>query len=250
MISFRGQFNMPSLCARLIRNLDVQRRFDVINRGLSGYNTANAVKIFEHLIPSPACGKVDYLLLLFGSNDACLPHSPSNQHVPLQKYRANIKTMLRHPSVRAHRPTVLLVTPPPVNEVQLEVEDLKNGYSAVTRHQKVTAEYAQAIREIAEEFEDQGVILVDLWAAIMQEALGQSPKSVEGSCILGSKERGDSRGLRNLLVDGLHLTGAGYKVFLDQVLPTIGQGWDNEGDDKPSYVFPYVLPTHIHCSPG
>jgi lysophospholipase L1-like esterase len=217
---------------------DAQRRLDIVNRGLSGYNTANAVKIFEHLIPSPSCAKVDYLLILFGSNDSSLPHSPSNQHVPLQKYRANIKTMLRHPSVRAHRPKILLVTPPPVNEVQLEAEDLMKGYSAVTRHQKVTAEYANAIREIAEEFEDQGVILVDLWTAMMKEAIKEIPSYMEGSRFLGSKESGDSKGLRSLLIDGIHLSGAGYKVFLKEVLPTIGEGWDDEGSDKPSYIFP------------
>ena len=146
--------------------------------------------------------------------------------------------MLRHPSVRAHGATILLVTPPPVNEVQLEVEDLQKGYSAVTRHQKVTAEYANAIREIAAEFEDQGVILIDLWTAMMKEAIRQTQDYLEGGCLLGSKESGDSGGLRNLLVDGIHLSGAGYKVFLNEVLPTIGKGWDDEGDDKPSYIFP------------
>ena len=59
---------------------DCDRRLDVVNRGLSGwhtpsisnyrlridffpgYTTANVLKILPHLIPSPACEKVDYLV--------------------------------------------------------------------------------------------------------------------------------------------------------------------------------------------
>lgn len=57
---------------------DCLRRYDVVNRGFSGYNTSQALKIFEHLFPEPGPGtpKMEYLVspppLLCGM-PACLP---------------------------------------------------------------------------------------------------------------------------------------------------------------------------------
>ena len=146
--------------------------------------------------------------------------------------------ILNHASIKAHNPTILLVTPPPLNEAHLEAEDLKKGHPALTRRQSYTEQYVKAVREIAGEYRDQGVILVDLWAAMLKEAARLTPGYVEGGGLLGSKEKGDSEGLRKLLVDGIHLTGAGYKVFLDEVLPAVGKGWAEEPMDNPSWIFP------------
>ncbi|KAH8780348.1 GDSL Lipase/Acylhydrolase family protein-like protein [Hyaloscypha finlandica] len=211
-----------------------QRRLDVINRGLSGYNTAHTLAILQDLIPSTSCAKVDYLLILFGANDACLKDGPTSQHVPLQIYRENLKTILNHSSITAHSPTIFLVTPPPINEVHLEQElDLKKGFGSITRHQKVTAQYADVVREVAREHEDRKVVLVDLWEALMDARLRLTPTYV-GQC-----EKRDDEVLRKLLVDGLHLTGDGYKVFLDKLLPLVGKEWAFEPLDNPSWIFPH-----------
>lgn len=194
--------------------------------------------ILEDLIPSPSCAKVDYLLLLLGANDACLPEGPSGQYVPLEDYRANLKTILTHPSVTSHKPTIFLVTPPPCNEAHLEAEDLSKGHGLLTRHQSFTAKYAEVVREIAVEFKDQNVVLVDLWNAMMNEASLSDIAYVPGSGLLGSREVGDSEGFRMLLVDGLHFTGAGYKVFFDAVVPHVGREWADEPFNNPKWVFP------------
>lgn len=71
----------------------------------------------------------------------------------------------------------------------------------------------------------------------MAEAQRLTPGYVEGQ-LLGSREVGDSEALRGLLVDGLHLTKAGYEVFLKEVVPHIGMGWENEPLEEPSWIFP------------
>jgi len=215
------------------------RRLDVVNRGFSGYNSSQILKILEHLIPSQSCADVEFLLILLGANDSCLPTSPTGQHVPLEKYRENIKAIVTHPSITAHSPAIFLVTPPPINECHLELVDLKKGYSAVTRQQSFTSQYAETIREIATEFKDRKVILVDLWAALMKEALRRSPGNVEGGALLGSKEAGDSEGLRGLLVDGLHLTGLAYRIFLDALLPLLDTIFKEGHKDALPWVFPH-----------
>lgn len=43
---------------------DCLRRYDVVNRGFSGYNTSQALKIFEDLFPEPgpATPRMEYLV--------------------------------------------------------------------------------------------------------------------------------------------------------------------------------------------
>ncbi|KUJ19103.1 SGNH hydrolase [Mollisia scopiformis] len=195
------------------------RSFDIINRGLSGYNTANAMLILQDIVPSPDTAKVAYLAILFGANDACLPNSPSRQHVPLEDYRRNIKTILTHPVVKAQDPTILLITPPPVNESQLEV----NADGTTSRQQTVTAKYADAIREIVTESENEKVVLIDLHAVMMKKATAmvtQNGGSLDKALqtLLMSRATNCPQNTDLLRVDGLHLTGAGYKIFVEEVL--------------------------------
>ncbi len=146
--------------------------------------------------------------------------------------------IITHPSIVAHRSTILLVTPPPINEVHLKAEDLKKGHLSITRLQSNTARYADVVRNISAELTEQHVVLIDLWMALMKEAVRLTPDYVGDGSLLGSLENGDSKGLRHLLVDGLHLTGAGYRVFLDKVIPSVGKEWSQEPFDDPSWIFP------------
>ena len=149
-----------------------------------------------------------------------------------------MEIILNHPCIVAHNPTILLVTPPPINEIHLEAEDFKKGYSAVTRHQSVTAKYADAVRQIAAEFRERKVLLVDLWAAMMKEVARLTPGFVEGGALLGSSETGDSEGLRRLLVDGIHLTGDGYALFLEQVMPLLATRLEDGHVDAQPWTLP------------
>jgi lysophospholipase L1-like esterase len=206
-----GEWNLSSFLCALVESIKQ-----------SGYNTANELVILPELIPAPSCATVEYLLVLLGANDACLPSSPSKQHVSLEKYRQNLTEIITHPSVTAHSPTILLVTPPPVNEYQILAGNIASGYSEVTRRAETTAQYAQVVREIAVELKEKNVVLIDLWTALMEKALSSTPPDiVQGlnGTLLGSQLVADSQALRDLLVDGLHLTGAGYSVFLSEVSP-------------------------------
>lgn len=100
----------------------------------------------------------------------------------------------------------------------------------------MTAQYANTIRELAAEFKDRKVLLVDLWAALMREGARLTPGFVEGVGLLGEKASGDSVGLRSLLVDGLHLTADGYAVFFRELMSVL-EGTEGGIDAQP-WVFP------------
>ncbi|KAI9868767.1 MAG: hypothetical protein M1813_004618 [Trichoglossum hirsutum] len=102
------------------------RRLDVVNRGFSGYNTDQALRVLPKIMPDPEQTRVRLMVrlclgrgrivlltkskaILFGSNDACFSEAQNGQHVPLDKYKKNLVKLLSHPAVEAHKPRLLLV---------------------------------------------------------------------------------------------------------------------------------------------
>jgi len=91
---------------------DYARRLDVVNRGFSGYNTANAVVILPSIIQPPTNSNIRLITVFFGANDAVIEGFP--QHVPFEEYCRNLKQILTHSVVTAHCPKILLINPPPI----------------------------------------------------------------------------------------------------------------------------------------
>ncbi|KAL7789932.1 SGNH hydrolase [Trichoderma ceciliae] len=242
---FSGFSFQAALQTRLIR------RFDVVNRGFSGWNTANVVKYLAEIIsePSASSPKIAYLIILLGANDAVLPLETTSQHVPLEAYKENLGKIINDARIRAHNPKIMLVTPPPVDEIKLKVLDVEQGHATAIRRSAVSASYAEKAREVARE--NPGVILIDLWQAIMDEAISMSPEDYRaGGPWLGSPENGKQGGLDKLLPDGLHMRGEGYKVFFDEIKAHIGQ--DIVPEDRGDYVLPdwrIVCPPKVALPP-
>ncbi len=202
------------------------RRYDVINRGLSGYNTSQALAVLPKIVPAPPAApspytpKIAYLVVLLGANDAALPTQVDNQHVDLAEYEANLKALLTHPNIQAHAPgKILVVTPPPLDGIRLhEYERITYGRTVTSRQARVTAQYAEAARRAAAAVP--GVAVVDLWKALMERAEARTPGFDPKSGIMLGDEAGGQRGyLANLLTDGLHLSGEGYQVLFEALVP-------------------------------
>ncbi|KAL6908808.1 GDSL Lipase/Acylhydrolase family protein [Trichoderma evansii] len=213
------------------------RRFDVVNRGLAGWNTAGVLKYMPELIveQSASSAKIEYLVILLGANDAVIDGPTTAQHVPIETYKENLNKIIHHPLVRSHNPKILLVTPPPVDEIKLQWVDVAQGHPGAVRSSAISASYAEKVREVARE--NPGVVLIDLWQAIMGEAISMSPEDYQpGGHWLGSPENGKQGGLDKLLPDGLHMGGLGYKVFFEEIKAHIGQ--DIKPDDRSDYLLP------------
>lgn len=128
--------------------------------------------------------------VFFGANDACLPASPTGQYVPLAEYAQNLKNILTHPNVIAHKPRIILITPPPINEYQMELADTPNA----TRSSEHTKLYADKCREVGKELD---VAVLDLWSILMAKTGWK-----EGQPLTGSKKVAKSKVLEKLLIDG------------------------------------------------
>ncbi|MCJ1451137.1 hypothetical protein MMC28_001472 [Mycoblastus sanguinarius] len=213
------------------------RRLDVINRGFSGYNTTQALQVLPSFMPKPEQARIRFMAIFFGANDACLPSSPTGQQVPLPQYIANLKLILTHPSVVAHQPRLILITPPPINEYQTEASDRIKGYAAALRSAEHTKKYADATREVGKE---SGVAVLDIWGVIMGMAGWE-----EGRPLVGSREVERSEVLEGLFVDGLHFLPTAYKVLYESMMELIAREWP----DQDPTTLPFVFPTWTVAPP-
>ncbi|KAH8673721.1 SGNH hydrolase-type esterase domain-containing protein [Xylariales sp. PMI_506] len=217
------------------------RRLDVVNRGFGGWNTENVLRFLPDLFPVheplESHGRVKYLLVLLGANDACLPHADPPQGIPLDEYAANLKKIITHDNVVRHKPQVLLITPPPLDETRIWefTDEQPDGSRKLTRTAANSAAYSEAARRVAAEVP--GTLLVDLQKGLMDKALALTPDLSEkdydenGKPLLGYL-KGRRGGLGELLPDGLHMSATAYRVLYDLVKPHLG----------PFIGTPYVFP--------
>ncbi|KAH8704600.1 SGNH hydrolase-type esterase domain-containing protein [Phaeosphaeriaceae sp. PMI808] len=211
------------------------RRLDVINRGLSGYNTRQALQVLPAIVPSPEQAKIRFLTVFFGANDASLPNAPNNQHVPLEEYVSNIEKIITHPQIVAHNPRIILVAPPPINEHLWWPRDQSSGYASVTRLASVTKDYADAACAVGERL---NIPVINLWKAFMEKAGFDSNAWKVGDAIPGSLEVQQSDALVELLYDGLHFNPAGYDILFQLLMKLIAERWPDQTPDKLAMVLP------------
>ncbi|NWU89871.1 IAH1 esterase, partial [Upupa epops] len=184
--SFRENGWGTFLAERLVR------KCDVVNRGLSGYNTRWAKLILPRLITKNAGAESTVAVaIFFGANDSSLEDLNPKQHVPLDEYAANLKSMIQYlKSVDITEDRIILITPPPLQESAWEKECLAKGYK-LNRHNATTGEYAQACVQVAR---DCGTDVLDLWT-LMQE----------------------NQDFASYLSDGLHLSTKGNSFLAAQL---------------------------------
>ncbi|KAE8151136.1 SGNH hydrolase-type esterase domain-containing protein [Aspergillus avenaceus] len=198
---------------------DYIRHLDVINRGFSGYNTAHALKVFPKFFPTPERATVRIMVIFFGANDACVPSSA--QHVPLDVYKENLKTIIQHPATVAQNPRIVLLTPTPVDQYQLQGFDESKGSPHPSRTASHTKLYAEAVREVGSSL---GVPVADVWSAFMS-AVGWK----EGETLPGSRDLPEIKTFRDSLpMVCLHLTADGYQVVYDTITEAIRVNWPDQ----------------------
>ncbi|KAH9930895.1 SGNH hydrolase-type esterase domain-containing protein [Fomitopsis serialis] len=200
------------------------RKLDVINRGMSGYNTDWIIPIFEQSFAKQHdqqhLPKVRLLTIWLGANDAALP--PSGQHVPLDRYASNLAQLVQlvaSPSSPYHAPhtKLLLITPPPLNSHQWRVTLRQDDPpKELDRTFEVTAEYAERVRRVGTEV---GVPVVDVW-----------------TCVWDAAGHVEER-LSEYLYDGLHLNENGYALAYEEIIKAINDNYPELHYEKLQPVF-------------
>ncbi|CAM4644403.1 hypothetical protein PO909_011931 [Leuciscus waleckii] len=169
----------------------LERKCDVVNRGLSGYNTRWAKIVLPRIVPI-SDAPIAAVTVFFGANDCALEDKNPAQHVHLQEFSENLKDIVRYlVSIGVSSDKIIFITPPPLQESAWEKECLLKG-SALNRLNSVAGQYAQACVQAAGQ---SGVDVLDLWT-LMQK---------------------DGQDFSVYLSDGLHLSNKGNQFVAEHL---------------------------------
>ncbi|XP_078069290.1 isoamyl acetate-hydrolyzing esterase 1 homolog isoform X1 [Mustelus asterias] len=166
------------------------RKCDVLNRGLSGYNSKWALSVLPKIITQPANqGTIAAVTVFFGANDSALKDVNPVQHIPLTEYAENLKRTVQYlRSIGVCEEKVIMITPPPLDESAWEKECIVKD-CILNRYNSVTKQYAEACVNVATEC---GTDVLDLWTLMQME----------------------NQDFSSYLSDGLHLSEKG-NMFLE-----------------------------------
>eukprot|EP00525_Craspedostauros_australis_P000214 CAMPEP_0198124964 /NCGR_PEP_ID=MMETSP1442-20131203/41441_1 /TAXON_ID= /ORGANISM="Craspedostauros australis, Strain CCMP3328" /LENGTH=284 /DNA_ID=CAMNT_0043784481 /DNA_START=102 /DNA_END=956 /DNA_ORIENTATION=- len=202
-----------------------QRRADVLNRGMSGYNTrwflryANDTGVLGDGVLDES---VMLVTIFFGANDASLLQHNPHAHVPLEEYKANLETILKLSHASYPNAKILVITPPPVYHPQ-RLEFQKQRYKekatgVLERTLENTGLYAAAAKEVLSKFQadnKDATIAKDVCCLDLYQAMLDAGKS-EGN---GAKKEDHGK----FFYDGLHFSATGHDFVLEQLQATITQ---------------------------
>ncbi|KAL3593326.1 hypothetical protein FPOAC2_07622 [Fusarium poae] len=206
-------------------------RRDIINRGFSGYNSSQALKVLPHILPDRASFiQVKIMVILFGANDAGygIRKNGPNPHVPLDRYKDNMANIINY--VKNHCSRIILVTPPPVEERLMAARVKEIDFEDMMWTNDHTSTYAEAIRELSR---NHSVPYLDLFQDL-SSAVGWKP----GSPIPGSASEPENPDFRKLIIDGIHLGGPAYAIFQNGLMDVIRKNWPDQMPERLEPVFP------------
>jgi lysophospholipase L1-like esterase len=181
------------------------RKFDVINRGYSGYNSRWDAIVFKQIFPTleqriaQHLPIVRLLTIWLGTNDCVEAGRP--QYLSLGEFKQEISSIIAVTRERSPETRIVLITPAPQQIARLE----KNFYLLhdppikIDRSNEQVELYVRATKELGEK---EGVPVVNAWDPMWKVA--------------GSK---DEDALEPFHCDGLHLGSKGYKVGVTSLEP-------------------------------
>jgi lysophospholipase L1-like esterase len=171
------------------------RKLEVMNRGLSGYNTKWWLPILEDILEiaqHPRGCEISLATLFLGANDVA---QNDTQYVPLEAYEKNLEIMVTQ--ISRHCKRIVVVCPPPVDEAKWPDRQLVRA-----------KEYRNAAIAVAKRFSASQVQVLDTWTAF-----------------LGPNLAVDQETLDTLLSDGLHLSSKGNGVLYEKFYALVLKQW-------------------------
>jgi lysophospholipase L1-like esterase len=182
---------------------DLQRKVDVQNRGFGGYNTRWCNIMLPLLFVAADVSNTAGVVVFLGANDANDPTVNPDQAVPLNETQANIESMVNYLlSVGLTRDRILVVTPPPLDDVKWN-----STQNVSSKSHALTQEYAEAVIRGAEAV---NVTYLDTHSAFMEVPDWQ-----------------------DMLLDGLHFNTSGAIYFHSLISP-----WVQDRTDYLPQLFP------------
>lgn len=200
------------------------RKLQVIQRGFSGYASRDALPLARSILRTehdnvPDSQKIKVAYLFFGTNDARKKgiSSSNKEHAPLEVFLRNLRQTVDEFKMR-NIPVVVIT--PGLHDAKLwnevDPQDLVTGDYRDNETQKL---FQDAIKNTVTDVPL--ICLYDLMTEWM-ETKAENPNDYS-----------------ELIYDGIHLNGTGYKLLFDALMETIEKNFYNVSPGCLMYRFPY-----------
>ncbi|KAL7918090.1 SGNH hydrolase [Trichoderma austrokoningii] len=198
------------------------RKLAVIARGYGGYSSMHLKHaLLPTLRAETAAGEAIKLLVVeIGTNDAA---ERVIQTVPVEEYSENLQWIVEQAG-KAGVERIVVVGPGPVDENMLELP----VYNRVMRN----LTYSEAAKAVAQHC---GVPFIDMWHTMMSHVGWKEGQPVPG--IFGTSQTA----LKDVLDDGVHLTGKGYRIWYDELLAVIETDYPEMKPEALPMVLPHIF---------
>ncbi|XYA02900.1 isoamyl acetate-hydrolyzing esterase [Meyerozyma guilliermondii] len=183
---------------------DYTLKLDVLNRGVSGYNSNNLSYVLPEVLAAehvPGKSVVKLLTIFIGTNDAL----DTIQAVSLDKYRANIKAMT---SMALEKGIKVILIGPTLHDQAANKRVFQDGTIASSAKNR---KYSQAVESVAQEL---NVPFIDLWSAFVREGGFEEEKILDNSV-----------SCEEFLPDGIHFSPAAYRVLYNEIINCISSNY-------------------------
>lgn len=188
---------------------DYVRKIDVVNRGFAGYNSDWALKILPNILQKEP--NVKLATVFFGTNDAV---SHGVQHVELDKYKLNISNIIRLLKEKGIK--IILISPGLHNETQWFAS--KPFDTEFRRSNKTNKLYVDELEKIAK---SENISFINTYNLFQNYIKDTNSSDTE------------------LLMDGVHYTGKGYKLLYDELKNQINTWYPEFNSDNLQLKLPY-----------
>ncbi|XP_076929351.1 GDSL esterase/lipase WDL1-like isoform X2 [Bidens hawaiensis] len=152
-----------------------------------------------------AASQPSLIIAYFGGNDSMGPHSSGlGPHVPLPEYIENMRKIATHLQGLSDTTRIIFLTCPPVDEVRIHEPGSILSEFGLVRTNELCRIYSEACIELCNEM---GIKVIDIWTALRKQ----------------------DDWLTYFIKDGIHLSGAGSKIVVEEILKVL-----KEAEWKPS----------------
>ncbi|GMM33477.1 hypothetical protein DASC09_008020 [Saccharomycopsis crataegensis] len=185
------------------------RKLDIVNRGYSGYTSDQGAIIFSKVVKNEP--DIKLATVFYGTNDSTYGKD-AVLSVPLERFRSNIEAIIKLSAV--HNVKLILIAP--TFHDQNILDRLFPEKSKLDKHKDIshTSKYVNTLLELGEQYQLPVINLYEIF----------------------QKYEGDWS--KDLLIDGLHFNGSGYKILHDQIIKVISEWYPELSADN----LPTVLP--------
>jgi isoamyl acetate esterase len=197
------------------------RKLQVVARGYGGYNSEHGRYILNPTLDAETAGgcRIRLLVVFFGTNDSA--HNPQT-HIPLERYAENLRCLGTEAS-RRNIP-VILVGPALVDEHKSDGE----------RSIMDSRAYSNVARRVAHDLQ---FPFIDLWHGFLESTGWKDGEPT----IPGQLDDKSGRSLDDLLTDGVHFSGKGYRIWYELLLETIRSKYPELRTENLPTTLPHIF---------